>query len=197
MLYLAAYAETEKKDNLEFEAPLSTIGKEQAQQCAALFTTLGIKMIFTAPSRRVLGTLEPFIELAFQRQQFLKMEIQYDLYNRTMTTVMVPKQLSFDYIRQLHSWPQHVHYNTVMNPESKDEYQKRVVEWFSNICIPRLEESPCETLIAADMETLQLIANYITQRYNGISFSLPNPRPAAVYSFRGNGFGYVFNGQMQ
>lgn len=195
MLYLAAYAEPASLTDFSFEAPLSQTGQSQAQQCATLFQGLDIKMVYTAPSRRALDTVSPFLDACFFRNRPIRTEIQYALYHHAATGAALPKQLSLDHLRQLHCWPQHVYMTNDTAVESFPQYQQRVVEWFSNICMPRLEESPVETLIVTDPATVQLIAAYIGRRNKG--FALPCMRPAAVHSFRGDGMYLVYSGQIQ
>jgi broad specificity phosphatase PhoE len=86
-------------------------------------------------------------------------------------------------------------YGTLPNVESFGDFQTRVLQWFTNVCLEQYKESPVPTAVVADADVIAVIMYYMLAREpvekveNAIASMCYF---GSVLRFTGNGFGFDF-----
>ena len=197
MLYLVTHAETEHNSQL-FDEPLSPKGSQQSVDLAQLFNVLGVQVVYAAPYRRALDTVKFFITERKRKGEFVRAEVHYDICNGIFLPEQQPHSLSMERVQDCGLNRQLVMGN-MPQPESFDNYRRRILDWFTNEFLSKYEDAPIPTVIVADTMTLAIITYYIM---NKMSYTIAKQvvnslRYASVHEFRSNGFRLDYSRQVQ
>ena len=159
MLYLVVHG-LEENGEQKFASPLSAEGRAQAQYLSSLLDTLAVQSIFTAPNKRSLDTVQPYIRVRTASNKFLRVEVHYNLTNATLTPELRSQSMTLEHIQQYGLNRQSL-YGVIPEIESEAEHQRRVIEWYTNHLLPEYRDCPYPTAIVADKHTIATLAHYM------------------------------------
>lgn len=187
MLYLVMDA-TSATTVERYDTMLSALGLSQATDLACLFERLGVKAVYSAPHRRALGTVAPFLLNRRRHGILVRVEAHYALTD----AVYLPqnKPLLMD-IAEAKSYGlnDHALWGVAPGPETSEEYQRRVIDWFTNDFMPKYMDAPLPTVIVADGMTIATVAYYLMRHkpYDRVAPLITALKPASVMEFQPEG----------
>jgi len=182
MLYLICASEPK---TIGFDSPLSTVGTQQAAMLAQWLTANKVFVFYAAPSQRALETVGNFIKTRRQTGQYVRAEIRFELCDRVVLPEQKPHSLQVDYIRAFGIPEQNV-LGAMAGPESSDaEFERRVVDWFTNDFLEKYRDAPNPTAIVADTAVLDPIIKFLNRRSKQLTIPPINPGYGVEYKSDG------------
>jgi broad specificity phosphatase PhoE len=188
MLYLICASEAE---SVSFDSPLSSVGEQQASMLAMWLHATQVYVLYAAPSQRALQTIQPYVLMHRQTGQYVRAEVRFELCDRVVLPEQKPHSLTIDYVRSFGIPEQNV-LGAMAGPEASDQdFERRVVEWFTNDFMEKYRDAPNPTAIVADAAVLQAIMKFLHRRTR--QFSIPSLEPGYGVEYKSDGLGLVFS----
>jgi broad specificity phosphatase PhoE len=188
MLYLICASEAEA---VGFDSKLSEVGQQQAAMLTTWLHATQVYVLYTAPSQRALQTIQPFVLMHRQTGQYVRAEVRFELCDRVVLPEQKPHALSIDYIRSFGIPEQNV-LGAMAGPEATDlDFERRVVDWFTNDFMEKYRDAPNPTAIVADAAVLHAIMKFLHRRVR--QFSIPVLEPGYGVEYKSDGLGLVFS----
>lgn len=189
MLYLICSPEAQ---SLSFDSALSARGVQQAALLKDWFLQNGVFVLYLAANRRAFETGKPFVLFRRQTGQYVRPEVRFELCDRVILPEQQPHALDVDYVRSFGIPPQNI-LGAMAGPEPTEaDFQRRVVEWFTNDFMEKYRDAPNPTAIIADSTVLKPIIQFLTRR--GARPVLPAELlPAQAVEFKSDGLQLAFS----
>lgn len=159
MLYLIVHCEAQGSDRL-FADALTDQGRAKADHLGMVLDSLGVQTLFTAPHRRALDTLKPYIDLRRSQGNFLRTEAHYELCDGVFLPERKPESLALEEI-QVYGLNRQSLYGNIPDPEDLDTYRARVLSWYTDHFWSEYRDCPYPTAIVADAMTIGVLVYYI------------------------------------
>lgn len=191
MLYLVSAPEPV---TVAFDSPLSADGKTQAGWLQQWMARYGVFVLYAAPSTRCLETIAGFILQRRQAGQYVRPEIRFELCDRVTLPEMQPHGLSVDAVRSFGIPPQNILGVIPGLETTAADFERRVVEWFTNDFMEKYRDAPNPTAIVADKTVLEPIIKFLTRRMPRFSKTILNP--GEIMEFKSDGLTLTFSQQL-
>lgn len=150
-----------------------------------------VYVLYTAPSQRALETIKPFVTKRRQHGQYTRAEVRFELCDRVILPEQKPHSLEIDYVRSFGIPEQNV-LGAMAGPEATDsDFERRVVDWFTNDFMEKYRDAPNPTAIVADVAVLEAIMKFLHRRQK--QFSIPSLEPGYGVEYKSDGLGLVFS----
>jgi broad specificity phosphatase PhoE len=191
MLYLVHRVESIGNN---FNSPLSDAGVIDSHALIDVLKHDKVVMIYVGPSIREIETIKPYKLKSVAESSVVRMNVVYDIYTHVDSKEKLPQPLSLEYLLKSGFNRQSV-YGTLPHVESFGDFQTRVLQWFTNVCLEQYKESPVPTAVVADADVIAVIMYYMLAREpvekveNAIESMC---HYGSVLRFTGNGFGFDF-----
>lgn len=189
MLYLICSPEAQ---SLSFNSSLTQKGQEQAKLLQEWFGQQRLYVLYLAANRRALEAAKPFVQYRRQTGQYVRPEVRFELCDRVLLPEQQPRGLDVDYVRSFGIPPQNI-LGVMAGPEpTENDFQRRVVEWFTNDFLEKYRDAPNPTAIIADSTVLRPIIMFLTRR--GRQVDIPAElKPAQAVEFKSDGLQLAFS----
>ncbi len=188
MLYLVSAPEAL---SVAFDSPLNAAGKSQALYLQQWMARSSVFVLYAAPSQRCLETIGGFILQRRQAGQYIRPEIRFELCDRVTLPEMQPHGLEVDAVRAFGIPPQNI-LGTIPSLETTTtDFERRVVEWFTNDFMEKYRDAPNPTALVADKTVLEPIIKFLTRRMPQFSKTILNS--AEIMEFKSDGLNLAFS----
>ena len=184
MLYLISALEAE---NISFDSSL----KSSSHILKNWLRRNQIYMLYTCPSRRCLESIGPYVLQRKTNGEYVRAEIRFELCDRVLLPEQKPHALDVEYIRSFGMQPQNV-LGVISGPEpSENDFERRVVEWFTNDFLEKYRDAPNPTAIVADGAVLAPIMKFLHRRQK--VYSIPSLTPGQAVEYKSDGLNLSFS----
>jgi broad specificity phosphatase PhoE len=177
-----------------FNSPLTEAGVRDSYDLIDILKHEKVVMVYVGPSIREIETIKPYKLKSVSESSVVRMNVVYDMYTHVDSVEKMPQALSLEYLLQSGFNRQSV-YGTLPMVESFDEFQRRVLHWFTNVCLEQYKESPVPTAVVADADVIAVIMYYMLARepVDKVESAIASMCYfGSVLQFTGNGFGFDF-----
>ena len=177
-----------------FDSPLSDAGILDSHALIDVLKHERVVMVSVGPSLREIETIKPYKLKSVAESSVVRMKVVYDMYTRVDSAEKMPQPLNLEYLLKSGFNRQSV-YGTLPTVESFGDFQTRVLQWFTNVCLEQYKESPVPTAVVADADVIAVIMYYMLARepVENVENAIASMcQYGSVLKFTGNGFGFDF-----
>lgn len=190
MFYLVC---NEKATGPRFLNPLTNSGNINSVNLSQVFGLLQIEQLYISPYTSSLQTANYFIKSKKKKGEPIRAEIHYQLSKFVCTpddkceTRTVNELLSYGIHHQRV-------YGSIPCPETYIEYRQRILNWYTNECWVRFQNSPVPTAVISDENTIKIIMNYLMKRKSSqfVTDIIKSLKPGSILEFKGDGMNLEF-----
>lgn len=189
MLYLVLPLPT-VGGSMDFDAPLTDVAQAQAVQLADIFDTLRIEWVFSCPARRCLETLLPYIARRKDTVGYLRCNADYRLYPAVSSPQYAARALTHHDLETFRLRVNDIDGFMVDPGETSEEFERRVVTYFTDDLFERYRDSPVPTIVMCDPLVASAIIHYLMQDVPAEANQLVRNSltPGSVHEFGSDGF---------
>lgn len=179
----------------KFNAKLTQRGQQQAKLVAQVLDQHQVVNLFAARNRPAMFTAQAYTMARRSAHAYLRATFTHDLNARVQTGDQVPPRYA---VREADAERFGVSLHAfegmpVQEQESMLDYERRVVDWYTNHFQPLFEDSPVPTAVVADGLTLSIVARFMLRRSPDVTEDVLRSlfedlaQPGCVYAFTSDG----------